>query len=547
MAVPPSLPVLAGKDFLAMQELAIGLLDVERRSTLAPVFAHYFNAQDLQIFLYENELDTFLPVPGFVPVEMHTWLPFLSRCTPATFTSASILLSQENIATPVLGVMSMSGCVLVLLGGLPHYNRVSALQTFLPFLEHALRGQQMVRRLETDEVQMRYMTEEIYTLTARLASAQADLQRAQDRREELQRIMIEELQERMQFMALVENCIDLIGMATPKGEVLYINPAGRELLGLDRHETISHLSIFDFNVEGRQAYFTNTIIPCVLETGRWSGETTLKNLQDDKCIDMHQTIFMVFHPETEEPLCMATVGHDITEQREFERRKDDFIRIASHELKTPITSIKGYTQLLQRRFRSREDNETKQILSVINDQSRRLTTLIEDLLDMSKIETGKVTYHETTFALHTLIHEVVSHTQVSTASHVIDTEVLSTADVYADRDRIGQVLTNLLTNAIKYSPRANRVSVRVTCTELEIMVSVQDFGSGIAPAHQQKIFERFYQIGDSQKHYPGLGLGLGLYITREIIGHHHGRLWVESESNKGATFHFTLPLAGRPS
>ncbi|HLI05900.1 MAG TPA: PAS domain S-box protein [Ktedonobacteraceae bacterium] len=233
---------------------------------------------------------------------------------------------------------------------------------------------------------------------------------------------------------------------------------------------------------------------------------------------------------------------DVTERKRAEQRKDEFLSMVSHELKTPVTSIKGFTQLLRRRFQQRDDEQSLQFLTRMDGQLTRLTKLINDLLDISRMQTGQIVYRQELFNLDAHMREVVENVQATTQTHQLLIEGETRAHVYADRDRIGQVLINLLTNAIKYSPDANRVIIRLEQRDHEAIVSVQDFGIGIAEPHHEKIFERFYQVADGDmRTFPGLGIGL--YIATEIIKRHQGRIWVNSKPDEGATFSFALPVS----
>ena len=233
---------------------------------------------------------------------------------------------------------------------------------------------------------------------------------------------------------------------------------------------------------------------------------------------------------------------DITEYAEFETRKDEFVALVSHELKTPITSLKGFTQVLQRRFKEHNDEQSLRFLTRMDRQLGKLSILINDLLEISKIQRENLPLHFEDFDLIIVIQEIVENLQATTLTHHLLVESSAHIFVYGDKDRIGQVLTNLLNNAIKYSPNADKVLLHVTADRNDAMVSVQDFGIGIAEAHQQNIFERFYHIPDPiEQTFPGLGIGL--YISREIILRHQGRIWVESKKGEGSTFRFVLPLS----
>jgi len=237
---------------------------------------------------------------------------------------------------------------------------------------------------------------------------------------------------------------------------------------------------------------------------------------------------------------------EIAERKEIERRKDHFINMASHELKTPVTSLIGFTQVLQRRFTKRADEESLRFLGIMNTQLGKLTKLINDLLDISKMQQGKLDYREDLFDLDGLVQEVVENLQATTSTHELLIQESTAVQIYGDRDRIEQVLINLLSNAIKYSPRANTAFIRVSKDSQNAIVSVQDFGIGIVPAHHQQIFEQFYQVTDSDDETYA-GLGIGLYICAEIIQRHHGHIAVESRKSHGSTFSFTLPLTRTPA
>ncbi len=237
----------------------------------------------------------------------------------------------------------------------------------------------------------------------------------------------------------------------------------------------------------------------------------------------------------------SKIARDITERRALERQKDAFIGVASHELKTPVTSIKGYAQLLGRRFRTMGDAPATAMLTKLDGQIDRLTGLIEDLLDITRIESGKLVLRQTPFDLNELIDEIVDEAQHTTDKHTIVREHATPVTLIADRDRIGQVLTNLLTNAIKYSSQADRILVQSVRDGENVVVSVKDFGIGIPTAEQPRIFERFFRVdGENRAGYPGLGLGL--YIAAEFVKRHGGAIWVESEEGAGTTMAFSLPL-----
>lgn len=224
-----------------------------------------------------------------------------------------------------------------------------------------------------------------------------------------------------------------------------------------------------------------------------------------------------------------------------EQRKNDFISIASHELKTPITSMSVFTDLLKKRMGPLKDKQAIHYIQKIREQIQKQTSLINDLLDISKMQAGKIDLHKEPFDIDKLVKETVEVVQTTTKTHKLIIKGRVRNKVFGDKQRIGQVLINFLSNAIKYSPKANRVIITLKKERRTVIVSIQDFGIGIARKHHKKIFTRFYRAREEDQSFPGLGIGL--YITFEIIRRHEGKVWVESAAGKGAKFAFTLPIA----
>lgn len=230
-----------------------------------------------------------------------------------------------------------------------------------------------------------------------------------------------------------------------------------------------------------------------------------------------------------------------TERRELERKKDEFISIASHELKTPLTSIKAFNQLLERRLKVVSDQKSRLYLSRINKQVDKLARLVGELLDVTKINKGQLIFEKELFSLSKLIYETSRDIKEAHPSRIVELYAVKPSMIFADRDRIGQVLTNLVLNAFKYSPPEKKVKLRLISNKNMHLVSVQDFGKGISKDEQEKVFHQFYQGRPQGKE--GQGLGLGLYIARTIVVRHGGSIWVKSILGRGSTFYFTLPKA----
>jgi len=226
---------------------------------------------------------------------------------------------------------------------------------------------------------------------------------------------------------------------------------------------------------------------------------------------------------------------------ELLRKKDEFISIASHELKTPITSLKLMLQMMERTTVKNE--EMKDFIGSVKKsikQVDKLVGLIKDLLDVTKIQSGKLELQKTTFLLDDLVRECCEESQMQSPHHKLTIEGDTNITVNADRNRLEQVLVNLISNAIKYSPEADKVIIRVERVPEGAKISITDFGIGIPADKLPMIFDRFYRVDEKSQRYAGLGLGL--YISSEIIRRHDGYIIIESEVGKGSTFWFVIPV-----
>jgi PAS domain S-box-containing protein len=249
----------------------------------------------------------------------------------------------------------------------------------------------------------------------------------------------------------------------------------------------------------------------------------------------------VVFDEKKKPIRMLGAMIDITQRKNLENQKEEFMSIASHELKTPITSLKVFTEILERDFLRKGDKHTAKLLRKMDMQIDKLTKLISDLLDITRIGEGKLIFRKDRFDFNLLVMEIVEEVQRTTPKHKIVVELSPTRRITGDRDRYGQVMTNFLTNAIKYSPKADRIIVRAIIKEKNLIFSVQDFGIGIVGEKHSQVFERFFRIhNDVPKTFPGLGLGL--HISSEIIKRQGGKIWLESKKGQGSTFFFSISL-----
>ncbi|ETZ19388.1 MULTISPECIES: hybrid sensor histidine kinase/response regulator [Pedobacter] len=231
---------------------------------------------------------------------------------------------------------------------------------------------------------------------------------------------------------------------------------------------------------------------------------------------------------------------EIEYRKQAERKKDEFISIASHELKTPLTSVKGYMQLLGRSVEKGDIPTVKKHLEKAQIQLEKLHELIADLLDISKIESGKLKFNKKDFAIDDLLDSVIDIIRQANPEFNIIRKGKVGIEVYADEMRIEQVIINFLTNAIKYSPGTNEIHIHVDVIADKVYVGVRDFGIGIAPDQQKSVFDKFYRVEETSIHFQGLGIGL--FISAEIIKRHGGEVGVKSTLGEGSEFYFILPV-----
>lgn len=254
-----------------------------------------------------------------------------------------------------------------------------------------------------------------------------------------------------------------------------------------------------------------------------------------------KTFYKLFEQAQAMQEMQETLKKEIEQRKILENKKDEFISIASHELKTPLTSVRGYIQLLERLPEVKNNEKYKSYLTKTSTQLDKLRDLIDDLLDISKIESGKMKFNFQPISTEKLLENTIDNVSQMYPSHRFRKLGKCTATILGDEMRLEQVLLNYLTNAIKYAPNSKEVFIECKLTDdNKIQIGVRDFGIGIPSDKHESIFDKFYRVEESS--YKFQGLGMGLYICKEIIARHHGEYGVESELNKGSLFYFRLPL-----
>lgn len=249
----------------------------------------------------------------------------------------------------------------------------------------------------------------------------------------------------------------------------------------------------------------------------------------------------IFEREPGEGMVRRTgLIQDITFQVRLQQQKDEFLAIASHELKTPISVMKGYLNMIIEDLRDQIDSTSLENLRKVDKQINRINTLINDLLDVSLIETGRLEFREEVFMFDDVVDEVIESMGFLYANRLRKAGKTG-KKVKGDRHRISQVIINLISNAVKFSPGNKEVWIRLKNGEGEVILSIEDQGTGIAPIELENVFDRFSNIQSGMG--KNKGLGIGLFISAEIIRRQNGRIWATSEKGKGSVFSFSLPVA----
>lgn len=251
---------------------------------------------------------------------------------------------------------------------------------------------------------------------------------------------------------------------------------------------------------------------------------------------------MVLYDTNKRPHYLLGVIQDITEQKNLQQQKDNFMAMASHELKTPLTSIKAYTQIIKAMLLEHEKEKEAAMITKMDAQINKLSNLIGDLLNITNIQTGRIAYKRDLFNFNELIAELTEELQPTTQRHILNMTLDAPAQLYGDRDRIGQVIINLISNAIKYSPEATVINISTRISGNDVIFCVEDFGIGINEGEIGYVFDQFYRVNNI-RHQSFPGLGLGLYIAASITKNEGGKIWANSKENEGSRFYFSLPVA----
>ena len=338
--------------------------------------------------------------------------------------------------------------------------------------------------------------------------------------------------------AIIESSDDAIISKTLESVITSWNDSAKRIFGYDAKEMIGE-SIYKLIPPDRKEEEPH-ILNRLKNGERVEHFETKRLTKYGKLIDVSLTISPV-KDNKGNIIGLSKIARDITTQKLEEQRKNDFVAMVSHELKTPLTTISSYVQLLLAKSKIEGDEFRTNALTRTHVQTKKMVSMIHDFLSIARLDDGKITLHQSVFELHPLIEEVVEDAKILSVKHEILITDCEEITLYADRDKIGQVLNNLLSNAIKYSPTGGKIILGCIKINNEVKIFVKDEGVGISLADQKQLSQRFFR-SDNERLKGVSGFGIGLYLVSEILRFHHSKIELESVENIGSTFFFLLPI-----
>lgn len=335
---------------------------------------------------------------------------------------------------------------------------------------------------------------------------------------------------------IVHSSDDAIISKTTEGIITSWNEAAERMFGYQDSEIIGK-SVLTLIPPDRSE--EEPLILARLRKGeRVEHFETKRVTKDNKILDISLTISPI-RDSRNNIIGLSKIARDITSKKLEERRKNDFIAMVSHELKTPLTSVKSYIQVLLAKARKEEKNFDINALSRAEVQTNKMTSMINDFLNLARLEEGKIHLHKVTFELQPVFEDMVHEAHFLASGHTVKLLDCGKIMIHADKDKIMQVLINLLSNAIKYSHNGSSVTIGCARKDEKVRIFVRDEGIGISHTDQKRLFERFYRV-ENEKLKNVSGFGIGLYLCSEILRYHGSKIEVESKEDKGSTFYFEM-------
>jgi PAS domain S-box-containing protein len=409
------------------------------------------------------------------------------------------------------------------------------LHTNMPFYGNELKVN-LVRNGSMEEVYFNFVYHPLKDFSGHAASIMIVATEVTD--QVLARIQINSAEERLRL------AINAASMGSwyidPETKSLEYNAQLARIFGYEGNESMTYEQALAQVTAEYRPIITFAINKAIASGEDYDVTYTQHRFNDDAVIWL-RSIGKITRDDKGEFTIFSGVVMDITQQKEDDQRKNDFISMVSHELKTPLTSMNGYIQMLTAKAKKGDDVFAVNVLEKANKQTRKMTVMINDFLNMKRLESGKISLNRQEFDMAKLVIETEEETIATISSHQVIFAPVETTVLMADHDKIGQVINNLISNAVKYSPAGSTINVACITINNTAQLSVKDQGMGIAAADQARLFDRFYRV-ESKEMETINGFGIGLYLCDEIIRMHQGKLWVESELGKGSTFYFSIPI-----
>jgi PAS domain S-box-containing protein len=366
--------------------------------------------------------------------------------------------------------------------------------------------------------------------------------------------------ERQKLDLVVENSSEFIGIATLSGEITFINRAGQKLVGIESTTNIQQLIILDFFRLEDRSFIQNEVLRLVFQEGQWEGEFNLWHFETRQLIPVLCNAFLIKNPKTGEPTHIASVIRDIThikqaeqdilnaleKEKELGDLRSRFISMASHEFRTPLSIISSSTGIMENYYQRLSEEKKQQHFKRIQSSIKHMTELLDDVLTMSKAEAEKIAFNPQSLDILGFCRDLIAELQLSSSKHTIIFTIPETPKINSqaplivefDPKLLRQILTNLLTNAIKYSPPESNIDLSLKVEELELIFEVKDHGIGIPVDDLNKLFTTFHRATNTGNIQ---GTGLGLAIVKKCVDLHQGKIEVHSILNEGSTFTLRLP------
>lgn len=330
--------------------------------------------------------------------------------------------------------------------------------------------------------------------------------------------------------------------------IIFANKAASKLIGTTSDKILGQQFARAFLITDNLDAISDEVF---LKTSSQSSDTLVYNrnnlkLKSTAKDEVYINLFVIYIAEQKFGLSWILVLEDATTQRENERMRLDFVSMAAHELRTPITSIRGYLDVFMKENEGKFSSDHLTLLSQIKSSSLHLASLVENLLSVTKIERGAFTINTAQVSLMDIIKQTISELAFRAQSKNIhlafDEPGIVVPEIQADKLRIGEVIMNLISNAINYTPSGGAIRIWIEIKNDQIIIHVTDNGLGIPKDQQDRLFNKFYRAHNPLEQKTN-GTGLGLYISKAVVELHHGKIWVESAEGKGSTFSFSLPIS----